>query len=712
MHVLRMLASRPLPSTRVTLVSPGAHSVYSGMVPGTLVGAYRVDEGSIDVAALAARAGAAFLRDRIVGIDVAAREVQTERSGPLPFDLLTLDVGSRPASVEAVAGHAHVVPVKPVEEAAPRIRSFLDAARAGRIPAQAVVVGGGAGGVEVALGLRAALADTSGARVVLVERAAEVLPAAPPRARRLALRILREHGLDVRTDVTRPEPVPGGIAIDGDERIDASLVVWATGAEGLPFLRASGLPVDDRGFVRVDSCLRSVGSPAVFAAGDCAVLDSHPVLPRAGVFAVRQGPILERNLRATLAGRRLRPYVPQKRFLSLLSTGDRRAIALYGSYAGHGRAWWLLKDWIDRRFITQHAPPTAGTLRAPMGSMAPCGGCAAKVDAGTLARLLAEIGPGVASSDAASIRIGLGAPDDAAVLDVPAGSRVVFTVDAFPAFLDDPFTVAEIAAANAVSDVHAMGGTPIAALAIVTAPGGDDTAARAELLAAMRGARAGLARESTALAGGHSLAGETFSIGFAVVGHVAPGGVLTKAGVRAGDRFVLTKPLGTGVICAATRAGECPAAWTEAALDSMRASNGTAARILAGAGVRACTDVSGFGLAGHLAEMLRASDCGADLSVSELPALPGARELFATGWRSSAHAPNESALREVLRDDAATPGNVLPLALVCDPQTSGGLLAAVHPEAIDRVLGDLSRAGIAAVAIGTAVLEPGIHLRP
>jgi selenide,water dikinase len=714
-HVLRMLAARPFESARVTLVSPSALSVYSGMVPGTLVGAYGIEDGSIDVAALAARAGAAFLRDRVVAIDAAAREVRTELSGPLPFDLLSLDVGSRPAQVESVAGQPHVVPVKPVEEAVPRIRAFLDAARAGRMPAEAAVVGGGAGGIEVALGLRASLRDVTGARVVVFEHAPDLMPGGSPKARSLLMRVLRERDVEVRTGV-EPRPVPGGLALAGGEEVEAALVIWATGAKGLPLLRESGMPVEGRGFLRVDSHLRSVGAPEIFAAGDCAVLEEHPRLPRAGVFAVRQGSILERNLRAILAGGRLRAYVPQKRFLSLLSTGDRRAVALYGGWAAHGRGWWLLKDWIDRRFIARHAPPRATALRAPeaassadageAATMAPCGGCAAKVDFQTLARMLGEI----ETTSAPGVAIGLAAPDDAAILAPPGDAHLVFTVDAFPAFLDDPFTVGEVAAVNAVSDVYAMGGTPVAALAIVTATQGESAAGRAELLAAMRGARAGLAREGTALVGGHSLLSETFSIGFAVLGKVAPEAVLTKAGLRVGDRLVLTKPLGTGVICAATRAGECPADWTDGVLASMRASNAAASGIFAAAGVRACTDVSGFGLAGHLAELLSASGCGAELSLSALPALAGARELLAAGWRSSAHAANERALREVAASDE-TSRDAPSLALACDPQTSGGLLAAASPNVLDRLLAELSEAGIPAAVIGIAVSEPGLHLR-
>src|SRR5690606_10924491 len=216
------------------------------------------------------------------------------------------------------------------------------------------------------------------------------------------------------------------------------------------------------------------------------------------------------------------------------------------------------------------------------------------------------------------------------------------------------------------------------------------------------------ARVGASLVGGHSVAGESLSIGFAVLGRVAEGTAWTKRGARPGDRFVLTKPLGTGVICAAARAGECPADWLESALASMLETNARAASVLAAAnGVHACTDVSGFGFAGHLREILVASGCAAELALEDLPALPGARELLRAGWRSSAHAANARVLADSLAGDAAD--DSVDGALACDPQTSGGLLAALPAEAAVRVVAELGpRAAIVGVVREG---EPRVHLR-
>jgi selenide,water dikinase len=250
-----------------------------------------------------------------------------------------------------------------------------------------------------------------------------------------------------------------------------------------------------------------------------------------------------------------------------------------------------------------------------------------------------------------------------------------------------------------------MGGVPTAALALVSLSASDGAASEADLDQVLRGAVAGLERMDVALVGGHTVEAPATLIGFTVLGRVAHGRAMTKAGAQVGDRLLVTKPLGTAVVLAATRAGECPADWTEATLATMRQSNAIAASVLTAHGVRSCTDVSGFGLLGHLLEVLRASALGARLSLASVRALPGAIELLTAGWRSSADAANRRALEHV----ALSP-DVLSLdprlALLCDPQTSGGLLASVPAAACAAVTRALAEAGVDAIIVGDVILRP------
>ena len=299
--------------------------------------------------------------------------------------------------------------------------------------------------------------------------------------------------------------------------------------------------------------------------------------------------------------------------------------------------------------------------------------------------------------------IGLDAPDDAAVLaPPPAGTHIVATVDLFRSFIDDPYTFGEIAANHALNDILAMGGTPRHALAIAVVPHGPPEKTEETLFQLLAGARACLDREEVVLSGGHSAEGAEIALGFSVSGTVAPDGILRKAGLRAGDSLILTRPIGTGILFAALMRGRAKAASIARALDAMRQSAGAAARILVAHGATAMTDVSGFGLAGHLGEMLKASRATAELDLANIPYYPEARDLAAAGIAST-----------LLPENLAV-GSILPTgigaetgALLFDPQTAGGLLAGIPQRRAVDCIAALRAAGYADAAVIGSVREAG-----
>jgi selenide,water dikinase len=266
---------------------------------------------------------------------------------------------------------------------------------------------------------------------------------------------------------------------------------------------------------------------------------------------------------------------------------------------------------------------------------------------------------------------------------------VVQSVDHFRAFLDDPFVFGQIAAAHALSDLHAMGARPWTALAVAAIPYTTSSAKmRTELADMLAGATRILAADGCSLVGGHSAEAAEPALGFAVTGLADPTRLLRKSGLRAGDALILTKPLGTGIILAAHMRGLARAGWLQAAIASMCQSNAEASRILRAHGAVACTDVTGFGLGGHLMEMLRASNVAATLWPDQIPMLPGARELAAHGVESSLAPEN----RRVIDG----------YPLLIDPQTSGGLLAGVPPEHAEACVVGLRDEGMQAAIIGMA----------
>ena len=507
------------------------------------------------------------------------------------------------------------------------------------------------------------------------------------------------------------EVAPGALrTADGQShRIDETL--WTTQAAAAPWLGECGLAVDEQGFVQVSDTLQSTSHPEVFAAGDIASMVRHP-RPKSGVFAVRQGPPLARNLRRALLGEPLEPYRPQRRFLSLISTGDRSAIASRGPFAFEGAWVWRWKDRIDRAFMRVYADlpemPVPAAPDVPSGladeqAMATlsdiamrCGGCGAKVGASVLTRALQRIGIDTRSD----VLVGLDTPDDGAVIAAGAGDAAVHSVDFFRSIIDDPYVFGQIAANHSLSDVYAMGGEPQTALAIATIPPGSEARVEEALTHLMAGAAVVLREAGVALVGGHTSEGAELGLGFSVNGRVDPARVLRKSGLRAGDRLILTKPLGTGTIFAADMRHRARGRWIAGAVRSMVQSNRRAACTLLAHGATACTDVTGFGLLGHLVEMLRASDKDAELDLGALPALDGAEQTIALGIFSSLQ-PQNLRLRRAIAAPHAVSARPR-FALLFDPQTSGGLLAGVPADAAMACVDELRSFGyLASAIIGT-----------
>jgi selenide,water dikinase len=576
------------------------------------------------------------------------------------------------------------VAVKPIG----RFLDRLSALEAGLRPgARLAVVGGGAGGTELALALARRYREQ--VRIVLVCDAPEPPAGAPAHARRAVRAALVEAGVELVCGVRAGGLTEGRLALSDGSFLDVATALWATGVVGPAFLAASGLACDAAGCVRVDATLRSVSHDSVFAAGDCAAIEGHP-RPKSGVWAVRAGVPLAANLRRAARGGTPRRWRPQSEALAILGLGGGRAVAWRNGLAVSGSLVWRCKDWIDRRWMRMYQEPMA-----PMQGDEPmrCGGCGAKVGAEVLAGALASL-PRATKPD---VLIGLESPDDAAVVRPPPGTVVVQSVDHFRAFIDDPFVFGEIAAAHALSDLHAMGASPWTALAVAAVPYSSDVKMRTELADMLEGANRVLAADGCTLVGGHSAEAAEPALGFAVTGLAEPAHLLRKSGLREGDALVLTKPLGTGIVLAGHMRGFARAPWLQAAIASMRTSNAAAARVLRRFGARACTDITGFGLAGHLLEMLRASDVGAALWLDWIPALPGAIELAAHGIESTLAPEN----RKLLPDVPATPRG----ALLFDPQTSGGLLAGIAWADAEACVAALRNAGAGASVVG--VVEHG-----
>lgn len=709
--MLKSFGMRPLPGARVTLISRSSQTPYSGMLPGLVAGRYSAEEAQIDLVPLSRFAGARFLRAEVVGIDPIAGTVTLEGRPPVAYDVLSINVGSTPTLRFEAAQGSGSVPVKPIDSFLEHWEALLE--RIGRRggPTRIGIVGGGAGGVELILAAQHRLRECgAGASFALLTDMPEPLIAHNHGVRARLRRILAERGIAVHTQTHVVSVERGLVRAESGQTFEFDEVLWVTDAAAAPWLAASEVAVDPRGFVLVDEYLRSVSHPQIFAAGDAAAMRATP-RPKSGVFAVRQGPPLARNLRRALLGRPLAPYRPQRQFLSLIGTGDGSAVASRGRWSAEGRWVWRWKDRIDRRFMRRYQSLPAmraaidgtaadraaarGLLRELPAELADdgmrCGGCGAKVGAEVLRIALA----GLESTVRADIVVGLQLRDDAAAIVVPEGKLAVLSVDAFRPMLDDPYVFGQIAANHCLSDLFAMGAEAQTALALATLPVWPEAKLAAELRQMLAGAIDVLHAHGAALVGGHTGEGAELGLGFAVTGWIDPQRLLRKNGLGVGDALILTKPIGTGVLLAANMRGRAKGRWLEGAIETMLQSNGAAGRILSEHDATACTDVTGFGLLGHLGEMIGAAALDVGLDLDALPILAGAAEMLLAGVRSTLHTRNEHAAADIGARLAVHPSS----ALLFDPQTAGGLLAGVPAARAPACLAALRRAGYGKSAV-------------
>ncbi len=700
---IRMLAMKPVPDTRITLISPDTLTPYSGMLPGWVAGHYSVEDSHIDLARLCQWADVRLIRDRVTHIDPDNKTLTLAQNPALDYDLASLDLGATPDLDTVPGARTHAVPVKPVSSFRERWNQLLDQLRPGQ-HARIAVVGAGAGGTEMVLAVAFALQRRGlDAELHLVD-GGTLLAGYPKRARRFMRARLAAHNIQLH-EHSRVANVSAGQLQTEASSLAFDFLLWCTGATGPDWMHATTLATSRTGLVRVDPQMRSISHDSVFAAGDCAWLDQHD-LPRSGVHAVRQGPVMAHNLRAACQGKRLSAYQPQKHTLSLLSAGAPVATGNRGTHWLPAGALWRFKDRIDRRFMERFRDLPERKMTAPPEDEPYCAGCGSKVGAAALRTALGSLKP-VENPD---VIAGLEAGEDAALSHWPEHRLLVQTQDHFPAFIDEPWLFGRIAALHALSDAWAMNAAPHSAAATATVARHHPRLQGRDLARLMAGAVAELNRAGCTLTGGHSLEGPEMAAGFTINAAAREADLLQKAGARPGDRLVLTKPVGTGLILAGLMRHRSKGPWLDAALEAMLTANGAAAASLVEHGATACTDITGFGLIGHLRELCRASGVNAELDTGRVPVLDGATALAAAGLASTLAPANQAELAHC-RYDRHLEAHPL-LTVLTDPQTNGGLLATLPADNVGswlencrpsgnngHVIGRISEAGDAIITL-------------
>ncbi len=505
---------------------------------------------------------------------------------------------------------------------------------------------------------------------------------------------LAARGIGVRTGSRVKRITDAGLGFVNETTLDAGLVIWATNATAPPLLAQLGLETD-QGFLATRPTLQTVSDDRVFAVGDTGTIVGSKTA-KAGVFAVRQGPFLWRNIQHSLDNKPLESYEPQKDFLKLINTGDDRAIAEYLGRSFYGAWCWKLKNRIDVKFMKMYQDYSLMEMKPePFDEETAmrCLGCGGKIGSELLSQVIRELE--LPQND--EVIIGLADPDDAAIVRA-TDNQVTLTTDFFAAPFDDPYLVGRIAALNSASDCFAMGAQPTAALAIVQLPLGHPRGQLQVMRELMAGSAEELSRMGAAIVGGHTIEGPRTLIGFTIVAKQISSPKI-KGDLRVGDQLILTKPLGTGVLLAALMQSKLNGYDYLQLIATMLQSNQIALRLVQEFPISAITDVTGFGLAGHLAEMLLASRKSAAISMSQIPILGGCQDLINAGIESTLAESNRAVAGKI--EITGVEHDQQRFASLFDPQTGGGLLLGVPVDQTERVIAFLHEEGFtSSVVIG------------
>ena len=664
-HVLRMHGMQGLPDTSLTCISEQVVATYSGMLPAVLAGQVPPEAMEIDLVQLCASVGARLITERVSGLRPNDRQILFENRPPMQYDLLSIGVGSRAVRTGVTLRSPSVVEIKPMQSFLQRLQAVVSKLQETVVdrPLRVAVAGAGAAGVEIAFCLPQFLTAhwPSDYSLTLITRSKQVLEGGRARTRKLVLDALQDRQVNVITQANVTSIDEGSVRLGNGHTVEADLVIWSTGAAPVPLLQQLQLDTDDRGFLLTHPTLQSVTSPHVFAVGDTGTIANQKT-PKAGVHAVRQGPVLWENLQRALAGTPLQRYRPQHSFLQLLNLGDGTAIGQWKALAFSGHWVMRLKHHIDTTFMEKFQPRPMLEEAAAMQ----CRGCGCKVGADLLNAALPAAG---------KLKF-----DDAAEIGHADQHKLVASTDFFTSPFDDPFLTGRIAALHAASDIVASGANARYALSNVVLPTGPHGSQQAILKDLLAGAKLEFDAMGASIVGGHTIEGPRLEIGFTVIGDAIGEHLLEKKNLQPGDGLYITKPVGTGVLLAAHMRSRCTAKHYRRLVDAMLQRQHEYATLAIESGVLAGTDITGFGLAGHLLEMLDASQAGAVLHLNQVPMLAGATETIVSGIQSSLAPSNRLAVAkmEATGDIRRSPA----FDLLFDPQTCGGLLFAGSEEPI------------------------------
>ncbi|MFT6896935.1 MAG: selenide,water dikinase [Paraglaciecola sp.] len=666
--VLRMLAMNPIPNVRITLISDTRLTPYSGMLPGFISGHYSKAQTHIDLNKLTRAGNVRFIHGRVTGLDLDRKRIEVHNHPDIEYDKVSINVGSTP-NLTVPGAKEFAVGVKPVSQLTAIWAHLLAHDYQGKTPHWAIV-GAGAAGVEIALAIAHRFAQQQKPiQLSLVQGGSTLLANYQSGVQTRVHKALNDHNVTLVNNFRVATVEQHQLVASDKQTLAIDKSIWCSAATAPIWPKKAGLATDSQGFIDVNAYLQSTSHPDVFAAGDVANLTESP-RPKAGVYAVRCAPFLEKNLRASLQHKKFTETKLQSNFLSLISLGDQTAVGQKMGLSFSGKWVWRLKNHIDLTFMDlfqKQLPNMHSDIEEPMH----CGGCGSKLGPQLLTDTLKDL-PIFKQENLAT---NLSKAEDAAVAIYSKEHSVFQSIDGFRAFTDDLYRFGIVTTHHAINDLYAMGIQPTSAQVWANICFAHPRLSKRDFGQLMSGITEALIHHQTTLVGGHSTEGKETHLAMVVNGQQRK--VWPKNNLQSGDWLLLNRPIGSGIILAADMQGEADASIVDELWLHLLASNRSFFTALKAQDVHGATDVSGFGLIGHCLEMVEGSDLHIDIDSRKVPLLPGALALSQSGIASSL-LPQLLPLKNRCMISENAHSQVIDLLF--DPQTNGGLLVSVSPE--------------------------------
>ncbi len=685
------------PNGLITLINRNSTNIYSGMFPGVIAGRYELHEAAIDLAVLAKRAGVAFVIDEICGFELCQNQVLFKNRPPLNFNWLSIDIGSGTYSNNSqviVKNKKLLMPIKPFQKSFEWIQEFDNESQK-KDEKPFTIIGSGHSAFEIALALR------------------ERWPGKP-----LYLQAYKARLNNKTREILRSAQIS---LISAKEYVEGPTLL-CTGSKSPGWLEKIGLPVNQFGRVLTNQTLQVIGYPNLFAAGDCAVIKDDE-RPPSGVWSVRAAKPLALNLERFSKGLKLRSWYPQRTALQLLGgyspSSTPFALAVWDGFSQGPSFWfWKWKEIIDRRFMGMFNA-IKSMPRSDRDKFDFCRGCAAKVSAMTLKDAMSELDLGFLAEF----------PKDASLISTSQGNgSFMQSVDGFPALISDPWLNARLSALHACSDIWATGASVSSAQAIVTLPQVSPSLQKDLLVQSISGIKSALDSQGAELIGGHTFESRNGSaepitlgieISLCVNGRLVPGkSPLGKGGLQPDDQLLLSRPLGSGILFAGSMAGLTRPYYLDEAIENLSQSQhflledfeNNELDIHDKPAIHACTDITGFGLLGHIGEMLsmanyqrrlsKKSKLRVEIDSQSIPIYKGVSSLINNGVASTFAPANRNFFSLLQADDSSLPLIDLDVSgftnkiqaykfykeVIIDPQTCGPLIISCTSESAKRML--------------------------